>query len=806
MFEFEGRAVKEGVYDRFLAVAEDEGWGELISRIINGYCEKSPSGGYHWLYFSEQTASKKLAQRPATEEELAENPTQKFKTLIETKGEGGFGILAPSGGTTHPTGWSWELLSGGFDTITTITLEEREYLFDLARRFDQKETSGRKQRSDRRERRDVGQGNKIRELMERLEIEDIHDLGQRIGARCPQHAHYENNPRHWSIDKSTGLHYCHSCQFGGDLPKLIVALTGKDMLAVLALLREFEIDLQAMQAAMDGDAAPEADDTPPDNVEHYQRQYDGFSTDLPAWYLEEKHFSAASAARYSVRYDEVNEALVFPIFGPEGDLWGFHRKYLDDRQPFTTKGTHKGKTLFGLDHLQGAWIILQESPIDVLVLDTLGYDQAVASFGADVTATQRRLLVEHATYEIVMALDGDDTGRKSTEKNYHLLKAEVPSVVVVSYPQGKKDFGECTPEEVKQALDNAAPLVDAKVAPNYVTMSDVEAEFVDWLWEGYIPKGKVIICDGDPGMGKSTLTTDWAARISTGTPWPDQSPCKTGDVVICSAEDGLADTIRPRLEAAGADLTHVHAIRGYPDSEGGYESLTIPDHIPFIRGVIEATGSVLSILDPLMAFFGGKVNVYNDAEVRRALQPLARLAEELGVTILVIRHFTKAGGDNPVTRGGGSIGIIGAARLGMIVAPHPEDPERRVLAVSKSNLAKIPPALAFRLVSDEENRCARVEWAEEKVDYTANDLLVAMHPRREESSPARDAAGMFLLTILAKGPVLMKELKTAWEGLGLSEATVERAKKTLGVESFKKGNAWWWKLPDPPEPDDGKQP
>ena len=138
MFEFEGRAVDDGLLEEFDAAAEAAGCWELVKRLVDGYCERTPSGGIHLFYrCSEIGGPVKLAQRPATADELALKPDDKLRELIETKGEGGFGIVAQSNGTTHPSGGAWELISGGIDTIPTVTPAERRLLFDLARSFDQ---------------------------------------------------------------------------------------------------------------------------------------------------------------------------------------------------------------------------------------------------------------------------------------------------------------------------------------------------------------------------------------------------------------------------------------------------------------------------------------------------------------------------------------------------------------------------------------------------------------------------------------------------------------------------------------------
>jgi hypothetical protein len=203
-------------------------------------------------------------------------------------------------------------------------------------------------------------------------------------------------------------------------------------------------------------------------------------------------------------------------------------------------------------------------------------------------------------------------------------------------------------------------------------LSEVEPERVDWLWRGRIPKGKLTLIDGDPGLGKTVMTIDCAARVSVGCQWPDGAPCVEGGVVICSAEDGLADTIRPRLDAAGGDPEKVLAL-GTLMEDGNERLISIPEDISAIEQGIERVDAAAVFIDPLMAFLSGRHNAHKDQDVRRALAPLAGLAERTGVAVAVVRHLNKATGGNPLYRGGGSIGIVGAARSALLVAKHPEE-------------------------------------------------------------------------------------------------------------------------------------
>jgi RecA-family ATPase len=269
-------------------------------------------------------------------------------------------------------------------------------------------------------------------------------------------------------------------------------------------------------------------------------------------------------------------------------------------------------------------------------------------------------------------------------------------------------------------------------------LSEVEPERVEWFWRGRIPLGKLTLIDGNPGEGKSALTTDLAARKSAGRRWPDGEPCVPGSVVICSAEDGLSDTIRPRLDAAGADPEKVLALATVKD-RNGERLLSIPEDLDVIQRGIGRVGAELVIVDPLMAFLSGGHNAHKDQDVRRALAPLAKLAEETGAAVLVIRHLNKGSGGDPLYRGGGSIGIIGAARSALLVARHPHD-ERRVLASLKNNLAEPAPSLAFALVGAA-NGAVRVEW-KGLTTHTAAALLAV--PTDPEERSALEEATEFL--------------------------------------------------------------
>ncbi|MEX2659706.1 MAG: AAA family ATPase [Acidimicrobiales bacterium] len=356
-------------------------------------------------------------------------------------------------------------------------------------------------------------------------------------------------------------------------------------------------------------------------------------------------------------------------------------------------------------------------------------------------------------------------------------------------------------------MTDTPPVIDPSEAPAAdraitVRLVDVKPERVDWLWPGYLPRGKVALLDGDPDKGKSTMTLDWAARISVGGVMPDGHQLERAEgVVIMSAEDGLADTIRPRLDAAGADVTRVVAFTEVALMDGSKRPPSLPFDLAHLETVMRDEASPLVIVDVLNAYLGAQVDSYKDTDVRRVMHALKDMAERTNACVLLLRHLTKgSGGANALYRGGGSIGIMGAARLGMIAAVDPDDEDRRVLAVGKSNLAAKPPALLYRLVSSVPGQgggVAKVQW-EGVSEHSADGLLVTRDDR--DGADADDAVSV-LRDVLASGPRWANDAIAAMRDAGFSKDQAKRAKAKLKVTTSKVGapgdalSGWQWSLP-----------
>lgn len=321
-----------------------------------------------------------------------------------------------------------------------------------------------------------------------------------------------------------------------------------------------------------------------------------------------------------------------------------------------------------------------------------------------------------------------------------------------------------------------------------VCLDQVTPKAVAWLWPGFIPLGKVTILDGDPGLGKSTITADIAARLSTGAPMPDGSRgdlAEPAGVVIWSAEDGLGDTIRPRLEAHEADLERIIARESLTDLEGDQRLPDLSD-LGALEDDIRAAGARLVVIDPLMAYMPVRTDAYKDHHVRRILAPLAYLAESRLVAIVVVRHLVKRATGRAIYAGGGSMGMAGAARSVILVAAETTDGQntgRNIFASAKSNLSAPPPSLAYRI--QDASGVSKIVW-DGPVDRTADSLLNADAARANVGELER--AKSFIVETLADREITSAELHARAESAGIKKRTLDRARKELNVASRPKGS------------------
>jgi len=327
-------------------------------------------------------------------------------------------------------------------------------------------------------------------------------------------------------------------------------------------------------------------------------------------------------------------------------------------------------------------------------------------------------------------------------------------------------------------------------------LADLAAEPVSWLWPGRLAAGKLALIDGDPNQGKSLLTLDLAARFSTGQALPDgYRPEKPAPVLLMSGEDGIEDTIMPRLQAAGADLSRVHVFKGRRHGQH-WRLPTFPDDGDLLQQIIRDTGAQLVVADPFLAFLGNHLSALNDQMVRQALTPLAGTAEATRAAIVLVRHLNKGGnGQRAIYRGSGSIAFIGSARTAFLVGRDPEEPDLHLFACTKNNLGSMPPALGYRIERGEHGQ-PRVAWAGE-VEVSADEVVLAC-PRKYGEAVAQ--AATFLHDLLRLRPASREEVYRRARATGIADRTLERARAQLQIVSQQckrqDQHLFYWCLPE----------
>ncbi|MDN7875453.1 AAA family ATPase [Burkholderia aenigmatica] len=336
----------------------------------------------------------------------------------------------------------------------------------------------------------------------------------------------------------------------------------------------------------------------------------------------------------------------------------------------------------------------------------------------------------------------------------------------------------------------------ARPAVTITRASNVVPEAIRWLWPDWLPEGKLTLLAGSPGTGKTTLAVALTATVTRGGTWPDGSACnRPGDVLIWSGEDNPADTIVPRLMAAGADLDRVHIITGRTDENGELLPFDPAADMPLLaERLSDMSDAQLLILDPIVSAVSGDAHRVND--VRRNLQSLVDMASAHRCCVLGISHFAKGTkGSSPAERVIGSQAFVALARM-VLVAGKDEAAERRILARAKSNIAPDDGGVAYSLEMAETDgiTASRVVWGA-LIDGSARDILGDVE-RDDEERTGLDDACEFLASLLSDGPVRTKVLKADADGAGFNWKMMQRAASKLGVEKRKVGmkEGWEWAL------------
>jgi KaiC/GvpD/RAD55 family RecA-like ATPase len=473
-------------------------------------------------------------------------------------------------------------------------------------------------------------------------------------------------------------------------------------------------------------------------------------------------------------------------------------KYLDGQKPkYLWAEAGKGKAhWYGMGAAKahgGPVLYLVNGEPSVWACDEEGVP-AVCLCGEGVTPNESLIQELKASgftrFKVVYDLDG--AGKKGAIATVKALRDAGLDAVALELPASLGLHGDVDDlhrregKNLPKALEALPPLPEA-VPPGPVTkqFSTVAPEAVTWLWEPYIPKGKLVLFQGDPAAGKTWAALAFAASLTR----------EGHKVIYASLEDGLADTLRPRAEKVGADLTKMIALTGRRDEDGTEHLLTLAD-TDIIEAALAKEKPALLVMDPISAWLQG-ADMNKAAEVRGKLTPMVALAEKYSVTVLLLQHLTKAKTDRAIYRGSGSVDFVAACRSALLFGETQGG--QRAMAQIKNSFAPLGKSVGYSIGAE------GFTWTGE-VDLTAADLLQGEASPEEQG--ANDDAMEWLREALADGPQEAGPLQQRFEReTGHNRRTLQRAFKSLGGkkerEGFGPGGKLVWSLPtidDTPTP------
>lgn len=328
--------------------------------------------------------------------------------------------------------------------------------------------------------------------------------------------------------------------------------------------------------------------------------------------------------------------------------------------------------------------------------------------------------------------------------------------------------------EIAEFLENSKFSNDL-VKEEVQSFSNIHTTKVEWLWYPYLPKGKIVILQGDPGDGKTHVSIEFSSIVSNGNLFPfSDNKVNVGKVILQNGEDGKNDTLKPRLEKANANCENVYII----DED---ETIFTINQLERFESIIKVYNPTLIVIDPIQRYIGD-IDMNSANQVRTALAPLGKLAEKYDVTMLLVMHLNK-GQTKALYKTLGSIDMVGIARS-ILTVGRTIDTKERILCHTKSNLGPLGKSIVYE-IGDK-----GITWLEERENIDVDDIVSI--PEKKPRQKAKE----YLIDKLSKGAIPSKTLQQDAVKIGIPKATLDRAKKELNLESFQKDKQWYVKRKD----------
>jgi putative DNA primase/helicase len=514
------------------------------------------------------------------------------------------------------------------------------------------------------------------------------------------------------------------------------------------------------------------------------------------------------------------DTLLVPVRDMAGTIHGLQFIAPAGSKKFKT-GTNKAGYFFTIGNIKDNTIIICEGyATGASIHQATGQGVVIAFDSGNLFSVARNIRSKNPEIKIIIAADDDHAtkGNPGLTKATDAARAVDGLLAKPEFPNNRgakdTDFNDLAQlaglEAVKICIEAAAMPSPIPAIENHSQQekqlpfvfrkfSDIQAKPIQWLWQGRIARGKVSIVAGHPGLGKSQVELSMAAIVSKGGLWPvDRVRYEPGNVIIFSAEDDAADTIRPRLDAAGADVSRVFILDAVLDTTGERRSFNLAAGLERLGLMIDKIGgAALIIIDPISAYLGG-TDSHKNADVRALLAPLAELAAKYDAAIVGVSHLNKCVGGEALTRIMGSLAFVAAARAAYLIVKDPEDSKRRLFLPVKNNIGNDNTGLAFTIESKTlpgDIETSLVVWESGPVTVTADEVMQPQVDSEERS--AIDDAKEFLNNILVEGPLTSKQVQADAEGAGHSWRTIQRAQKLMEIKVRKNGmtGPWMWELP-----------